>query len=80
LGEEFQTEVIYEDKSLFKAKGPVWHKKDMQNNHIPEKLRNLDTDASWGKSAYHGWVFGYALLDMRCIRLAHPVVSQSCWK
>lgn len=59
LGEEFQTEVIYEDKSLFKAKGPVWHKKDMQNNHIPKNLRNLDKDAKWSKSAYHGWVFGY---------------------
>jgi len=31
LGEEFQTEVLYEDKSLFKAKGPVWHKKAEQS-------------------------------------------------
>ena len=30
-----------EDKSLFKAKEPVWHKKDMHNNHIPKNLRNL---------------------------------------
>lgn len=26
---------------------------------IPEGLRNLDTEASWSKSPYHGWVYGY---------------------
>jgi len=31
LGEEFSIEVVYEDKSLFKAKGPVWHFKDMES-------------------------------------------------
>jgi len=75
LGEEFQTEAIYEDKSLFKAKGPVWHKKDMQNNHIPEKLRNLDTDATWGKSAYHGWVYGYAL-HSTCTSSGFPILLE----
>jgi hypothetical protein len=30
-------------------------------NHVPEKLRHQDQDASWGKSAYHGWVYGYSL-------------------
>jgi len=76
LGEEFQTEVIYEDKSLFKAQGPVWHKKDMQNNHIPENLRNLDTDATWSKSAYHGWVFGYAL-HTTCTSSGFPVLLEA---
>jgi hypothetical protein len=33
----------------------------MEAKHIPEGLRNLDTDATWSKSAYHGWVFGYGL-------------------
>jgi hypothetical protein len=75
LGEEFSTETIYEDKSLFKAKGPVWHKKDMQNNHIPEKLRGLDTDATWSKSAYHGWVFGYAL-HVTCTSSGFPVMLE----
>jgi len=75
LGEEFQTEVIYEDKSLFKARGPVWHKKDVQNNHIPENLRDLDTDATWGKSAYHGWVFGYAL-HKTCTSSGFPILLE----
>ena len=75
LGEEFQTEVIYEDKSLFKARGPVWHKKDMENNHIPENLRDLDTDATWSKSAYHGWVFGYGL-HKTCTPSGFPILLE----
>jgi hypothetical protein len=61
LDEQFESQDLYEDKSLFKARGPVWHQSDRQANRIPEKLRNLDTDASWSKSAYHGWVYGYGL-------------------
>lgn len=42
------------DKSLFKANGPVWHQSDRNANHVPDKLRHLDTDATWSKSGYHG--------------------------
>ena len=55
------TEVVYQDKSLFKAKGTVWHQKDRNANRIPEGVHALDTDASWSKSHYHGWVYGYGL-------------------
>lgn len=75
LGEEFRMEVVYEDKSLFKAKGPVWHKKDMKVNRIPEGLRNLDTDATWSKSAYHGWVFGYGL-HTTCTQAGFPILVE----
>ena len=61
LDEAFAHELLFEDKSLFKAKGPVWHQSDRQENHIPAKLRNLDKDAAWGKSGYQGWVYGYGL-------------------
>lgn len=61
LDEAFAHNSLFEDKSLFKAKGPVWHKCDQEAGHIPEKLRNLDTDARWGKSGYQGWVYGYGL-------------------
>lgn len=61
LDERFESRDLYEDKSLFKAKGPVWHQSDRQAGRIPEKLRNLDMDASWSKSAYHGWVYGYGM-------------------
>ncbi|RKU06617.1 hypothetical protein C6501_18530, partial [Candidatus Poribacteria bacterium] len=45
-------DVVFEDKSLYKAQGSVWHQKDRKENHIPEGLRNLDTDASWSTSKY----------------------------
>lgn len=61
LGDAFSQEVVYQDKSLFKAKGPVWHSKDRAAERIPAGLRNLDTDATWSKSGYHGWVYGYGL-------------------
>lgn len=61
LDEAFTRQTLYEDKSLLKAQGPVWHQKDRKEGRIPEGLRHLDTDATWGKSGYHGWVYGYGL-------------------
>ena len=61
LDPQFTSQDLYTDKSLFKAQGPVWHQSDRQAGRIPEKLRHLDTDASWSKSGYHGWVYGYGL-------------------
>ena len=61
LRDPFQAEMVYQDKSLFKAKGPVRHKKDIAANTIPKGLRGVDVDATWSKSDYHGWVFGYGL-------------------
>ncbi len=57
----FRSKELFEDKSLFKAHGPVWHQKDRKANRIPDRLCNLDPDATWCKSAYHGWVYGYGL-------------------
>ena len=61
LDSPFSSRVLVEDGSLFKAAGPVWHQSDRRNDHIPDGLRNLDTEAAWGKSGYHGWVYGYGL-------------------
>jgi hypothetical protein len=58
---QFTSQDLYTDKSLFKAQGPVWHQSDRQAGRIPDTLRHLDTDASWSKSGYHGWVYGYGL-------------------
>ncbi len=66
---------LFEDKSLFKAQGPVWHQSDRQAGRIPEKLRHLDTDATWGKSGYHGWVYGYGL-HLTCNRAGFPKLVQ----
>ena len=61
LGDEMSGKHLNEDQSLFKAQGSVWHQSDRKIGRIPEKLRNLDRDATWSKSAYHGWVYGYGI-------------------
>ena len=61
LIDDASKEVVYQDKSLFKAKGAVWHQKGRNANHIPQAIRVLDTDVSWSRSKYHGWVYGYGL-------------------
>ena len=71
----FLQEVVYEDKSLFKAAGLVWHQKDRLNNHLPKDLRGVDTTATWSKSGYHGWVYGYGL-HLTGIRNGFPVMFQ----
>ena len=73
MGYGFSHTLAYEDKSLFKACGRVWHKKDRAKNHIPKGLRNVDKTASWSKSAYHGWVYGYGL-HLTTTRHGFPVM------
>ena len=73
VDEQFSQAHLVEDASLFKARGPVWHQSDRKEGRIPEKLRNLDTDATWGKSGYHGWVYGYAI-HMTCNEEAFPAM------
>jgi len=75
LSSEFDSRILIEDGSMFKANGPVWHQSDRKVGRIPEKLRNLDTDASWRKSAYHGWVYGYSL-HLSCNRAGFPKLVQ----
>lgn len=54
IDEAFDSQVLIEDGSLFKACGPVWHQSDRKAGRIPKGLRNLDQAATWGKSGYHG--------------------------
>jgi hypothetical protein len=75
LHPEFNSRILIEDASLFKAHGPVWHRSDRLARQVPDKLRNLDQDASWRKSAYHGWVYGYSL-HLTCNRLGFPKLAQ----
>ena len=71
LDEAFANTYLVEDKSLFKARGPVWHQSDRNEGRIPEKLRHLDTDATWSKSGYQGWVYGYGI-HLTCTEDAFP--------
>jgi hypothetical protein len=56
LAPAFASHELYEEKSLFKAQGPVWPQSDRQAGRIPPGLPHLDTEATWSQSAYHGWV------------------------
>lgn len=75
LGTEMSTKHLNEDQSLFKAEGSVWHQSDRLQGRIPEKLRNLDRDATWKKSAYHGWVYGYGL-HLTTTQAGFPVLME----
>lgn len=72
----FSAYVICCDKSLFKAAGSVWHQSDRANGVIPKGLRALDPDATWCKSAYHGWVYGYGL-HLICSEGGFPLYVQA---
>ena len=72
----FLQQVVYEDKSLFKVSaGPVWHQKDRLNDHLPKDLRGVDKTATWSKSGYHGWVYGYGL-HLTSIRNGFPILFE----
>ena len=73
LSEQFHATDLVADKSLFKARGPVWHQADRKAGKVPNPLRNLDTDATWSKSGYHGWVYGYGL-HIICTQTAFPTL------
>lgn len=59
LRDRFCYGLAYIDKTVFRAKGGLWHKKQMLLNVVPHP--SIDCDASWAKSDYHGWRFGYGL-------------------
>ncbi|MEM9954587.1 MAG: hypothetical protein AAF846_23460 [Chloroflexota bacterium] len=75
LGGEMSPKHLNEDQSLFKAEGSVWHQSDRKQGRIPDKLRNLDTDATWKKSAYHGWVYGYGI-HLTITQAGFPVLME----
>ena len=75
LDERFAGRDMFEDKSLFKAQGPVWHQSDRKVGRIPDQLRGLDCDATWSKSGYHGWVYGYSV-HLTCNAAAFPKLAQ----
>ena len=56
----FNIKYLFADKSVFRAKGGIWHRKHMKEVIIPHS--SIDTDTSWATSPYHKWRFGYGLL------------------
>jgi hypothetical protein len=47
------------DSTVLRARGGVWHQKDRQAGVVPHS--SIDTEASWTKSGWHGWVYGWKL-------------------
>ena len=72
-------EMLAVDGSMIEALGPVWHQSDKAYAHIPEKLRNLDLTAEWGKSGYHGWVYGYKTMALCNCTPGQPYVFVDGW-
>jgi hypothetical protein len=71
LGQQILTDVVPEpdqppasaiDGRMYQAQGPLWHKRDRDQERIPPGLRNVDTESAWAKSGYRGWVQGYRLV------------------
>jgi hypothetical protein len=50
------------DGRMYQAQGPLWHKRDRDHGQVPVGLRNVDTESTWPKSGYRGWVQGYRLV------------------
>lgn len=61
-----QVHVLMADGTLHQAAGPSWPAEYQKRGELPAKLRHVDRHAGWGKSSYHGWVWGYR---------THPVVA-----
>lgn len=68
----FRCAWAFVDKSVFRSLGGIWHKKHRKEGIIPHP--SIDTDASWAKSAYHGWRFGYGL-HLVCLQNRFPIAA-----
>lgn len=68
------------DKSIIKAKGPVWHQK-FRRQGVKPPLRGLDVEAGWGRSATRGWLWGYSYEVAVCAgadaAVAFPLVASA---
>lgn len=67
------------DGRMYQARGPLWHKQQREAGVIPNGLRNVDTDSSWSKSGYRGWVQGYRLI-LQTLVFPEPVPLTAFWR
>lgn len=74
-----QAAVSVVDGRMYKAQGPLWHKKDREKEIVPIKLRNADTESKWSKSGYRGWMQGYRLL-LQGLAFPEPVPIFAAWR
>lgn len=67
------------DGRMYEARGPKWHKADRLKGRVPARLRDVDTESTWSKSGYRGWVQGYRL-DMQGLVSPCPVPLRAFWR
>jgi hypothetical protein len=67
------------DGRMYEAAGPLWHQKHRRDGRIPLGLRNVDTESSWSKSGYRGWVQGYRLV-LQGLVFPEPVPLYAAWR
>ena len=67
------------DGRMYQAQGPRWHKQDREKGRVPPQLRNVDTESSWLKSGYRGWVQGYHLI-LQGLVFPYPVPIFATWR
>lgn len=74
-----QSEVSVVDGRMYQAQGPKWHASDRRAQRLPPGLRNVDSESSWSKSGYRGWVQGYQLLVQGLV-FPTPVPLWAAWR
>jgi hypothetical protein len=47
------------DSTILHARGGIWHRKHREAGIVPHT--QIDTEAHWTKSGWHGWVYGWKL-------------------
>jgi hypothetical protein len=67
------------DGRMYEARGPKWHKADRLKGRVPAHLRDVDTDSTWSKSGYRGWVQGYRL-TLQGLVWPCPVPLWAAWR
>ena len=67
------------DGRMYEAAGPKWHKADRLKGRVPARLRGVDTESTWSKSGYRGWVQGYRL-DVQGLVSPCPVPIRAFWR
>ena len=74
LSEQFNPTDLVVDKSLFKARGPVWHQTDRKVGKCLPIYVTLTPTPLGARVSYHGWVYGYGL-HIICTQDAFPTLT-----
>lgn len=67
------------DGRMYEAVGPKWHKSSRDEGVVPSGLHNVDTDSTWSKSDYRGWVQGFRLVSQSLV-FPFPVPLAAVWR